>query len=217
MGPRSEGARKAARMARTARKVSRVLQWGRARRERGKTGRPRGATSSWICFNGAALGGSAESAVARVESADRGVRFNGAALGGGAESARDARAARLGAVRFNGAALGGSAESREDHQRNGRNHLSLQWGRARRERGKPSRTARCGCRRWRFNGAALGGSAERSSSSKVTRYGWTLQWGRARRERGKGGGGGKTAGAPKKLQWGRARRERGKLCGVAAA
>ena len=183
MGPRSEGARKAAALLMRSRRAV-TLQWGRARRERGKRCLPDPHASTTPGFNGAALGGSAESYSMAWET--------------------EAEAC------FNGAALGGSAESAPTWRRMAMCIL-LQWGRARRERGKPRALFRPRPGSLSFNGAALGGSAEsyaapvpravirdasmgpRSEGARKDPTYWygllhliQLQWGRARRERGKG-------------------------------
>jgi len=158
MGPRSEGARKAERVTNFVAGVV-ALQWGRARRERGKAGCRFAHGFAKVSFNGAALGGSAESRPGgRRPAASRG-RFNGAALGGSAESTP----ALLGYQLLRVASMGPRSEGARkvalelDEFTGGQ---ALQWGRARRERGKR-------CRGWMrrptstsFNGAALGGSAE---------------------------------------------------------
>ncbi len=72
------------------------LQWGRARRERGKCACCRPMPRAWLRFNGAALGGSAESeSVTTPEQIDT-TSFNGAALGGSAESGRHANCVGIG-------------------------------------------------------------------------------------------------------------------------
>jgi len=183
MGPRSEGARKA-KIRRVTSVSTNWLQWGRARRERGKSAHCSRASSPRPGFNGAALGGSAERAERQTKATKEVSGFNGAALGGSAESRFAVRPCLY--------------------------HLRLQWGRARRERGKTTAQA----------------VAEAAQDG--------LQWGRARRERGKdlterairryleASMGPRSEGARKVsrlgvapglaggLQWGRARRERGK-------
>ncbi len=206
MGPRSERARKVAQS--VACLVTRfVLQWGRARKERGKEkGWHRGKQLS-ESFNGAALGKSAErrevcpsraghnlaSMGPRSERARKALRRLGiawapeASMGPRSERARKvARLARKKAlgVCFNGAALGKSAERRRDGHA-ARAHVVLQWGRARKERGKSSPSA--------INSSAVSASmGPRSERARKDRHGVaaattreTLQWGRARKERGK--------------------------------
>ena len=86
----------------------------------------------------------------------------------------------------------------------------LQWGRARRERGKQRHTQPKKRYETGFNGAALGGSAESQRTGRRFVGIELLQWGRARRERGKTYRRGRKRVLYIELQWGRARRERGK-------
>jgi len=185
MGPRSEGARKAA-------------PW--------RPCRGRGAR-----FNGAALGGSAESLLLTVSYCQHYYMLQW----GRARRERGKKpSGRRPAARYCMLQWGRARRERGKNllsRYNVGDYLALQWGRARRERGKPARSScSAGCR-CRFNGAALGGSAERCTAAwtrtrcrlasmgprsegarKVTAaqaQGTTLQalqWGRARRERGKG-------------------------------
>jgi len=208
MGPRSEGARKA-RVAAVVGLPFCVLQWGRARRERGKVGSHRPARRTYWSFNGAALGGSAESQQCDHRP-DQGIA---ASMGPRSEGARKA-----------------TAYTAEEAIRNW-----LQWGRARRERGKPAhgapvrgdRTASMGPRSEGarkdlppgqearpVHRASMGprseGARKAGCSYVFTRDQIMLQWGRARRERGKLSRVLTSARASFRLQWGRARRERGK-------
>ncbi len=233
------------------------LQWGRARKERGKPAAPSQAQPRPACFNGAALGKSAERGRTSGGPAspppqlqwgrarkERGkpprkpdpAEAYAASMGPRSERARKARGTPedggFGAC-FNGAALGKSAESCPAPgwwAASG----PLQWGRARKERGKCAAPDHLGIETARFNGAALGKSAESSGvshsrhSAMIASMGprserarkvihaashravWhSLQWGRARKERGKSTIPGVIP-ASSSLQWGRARKERGK-------
>ena len=111
MGPRSEGARKVGQEV-PPELLPIWLQWGRARRERGKRAWPYRARSRRRSFNGAALGGSAESA----RGGGGGLAFLCASMGPRSEGARKGRFPPPGPPDV----------------------LELQWGRARRERGKPA-------------------------------------------------------------------------------
>ena len=158
MGPRSEGARKAAAHGEFPRHDVQ-LQWGRARRERGKPSYVVVEHGGTKCFNGAALGGSAESRACYelrrwCSGASMGPRSEGARKGGVPICAR-----------FRKSELQWGRARRERGKQAGRPSASgvsrtLQWGRARRERGKYSCTSRIPTSPRRFNGAALGGSAE---------------------------------------------------------
>jgi len=206
MGPRSEGARKGRVLLHLRR--AHVASMGPRSEGARKGASPRARPRSCKSFNGAALGGSAERRLCDPRVRDRRL----ASMGPRSEGARKANGVEADLLSIDLLQWGRARRERGKKatgQSTQTTETTLQWGRARRERGKLGPLEFRQPMGTRFNGAALGGSAERLQGGAWAEPEALLQWGRARRERGKERLRRRRT-APRRLQWGRARRERGK-------
>jgi len=164
-----------------------MLQWGRARRERGKFGHPTPGSVITVASMGPRSEG-ARKVVSAITAVLSEKSFNGAALGGSAERWGNAGVGPSWALASMGPRSEGARKDTSNRRKTTR-ITKLQWGRARRERGKSgSGRQPPAALRLASMGPRSEGARKAAAHAVVSAVLNALQWGRARRERGKANG-----------------------------